>query len=297
MAQGASNANEGCFLPRPDVMLHAEVPYYSSKGLPAGSIVISLNGKDSTMGCDPLQGRAWVLQESSLARRKIAFSRTQLSWEFKTLFVTETGDTIDHSFDLRPDSWEGVARHYSQLLLTFERDKLVALQGLANEFQKTRSDRYRWGVWTSDLPQHLLWHSSLSNLGRVSPKVGIPSWSWASTNGQIQFGHDKIREALRVSLRIEDMEPVAREISISDEAELGLDCPVKDACRILPQNNVTVPIQYEFAPRDQLNPFGVLIVCRIKMESSSALGPLTIVKKATTATTTNTVTEFSYAQS
>ena len=53
--------------------------------------------------------------------------------------------------------WESIVEEYSKRQMTYRQDKLVALQGLANEMQKIRKDTYYLGLWTGSLPEQLLW--------------------------------------------------------------------------------------------------------------------------------------------
>lgn len=78
--------------------------------------------------------------------------------------------------------WDAVLERYSGSLLTYETDRFIALQGIANEMKKSRSDRYCLGIWTANLPGQLLWVCKAST-PEMDALHGIPSWTWASKGG------------------------------------------------------------------------------------------------------------------
>ena len=65
-------------------------------------------------------------------------------------------------------------------------DKLVAISGLARQVYSITKDKYSAGIWREDLVMQLLWR-----LQRPQHKIDLPyrapSWSWASTEGKVQF--------------------------------------------------------------------------------------------------------------
>jgi hypothetical protein len=74
---------------------------------------------------------------------------------------------------------------YSARKLTYQTDRLIALQGLAYETQKGRlSDKYLFGLWNGDMPHHLLWRGR-NCLTRSPETLQVPSWSWASKFGPV----------------------------------------------------------------------------------------------------------------
>lgn len=104
-----------------------------------------------------------------------------------------------HSIGLWPsinfyDFWQEVVEAYTWRQLTVITDKLVAIQGLANEIERglkllARPDTYQYGIWQAKLPFQLIWHSTGRPLARPAAlrDIGVPSWSWASVDGPISF--------------------------------------------------------------------------------------------------------------
>lgn len=76
-------------------------------------------------------------------------------------------------------------------------DRLMAISGIAEAVQKLRAvpeTDYPAGLWRSDLPESLLWQSSVSSDNTVLDKYIAPSWSWASTVGPISYLINKWRD-------------------------------------------------------------------------------------------------------
>jgi len=79
---------------------------------------------------------------------------------------------------------------YTQKYLTYQKDLLPALSGIANRVHDL--GRYFGGIWESDLLGQLAWYSSVDvNDSRVrKPKFtsrNLPSFLWGSINGPISF--------------------------------------------------------------------------------------------------------------
>jgi hypothetical protein len=98
--------------------------------------------------------------------------------------------------------WDAVVELYSLGALTFSKDKLVALAGVASTIsigeKDVPRDGYLAGLWHSSLPSHLLWvtekyQRKLRGAGEDTMIPGrynqyiAPSWSWASIDGKISF--------------------------------------------------------------------------------------------------------------
>lgn len=78
------------------------------------------------------------------------------------------------------------------LLSDQEKDKLVALAGLAKQFQSIVKSEYVAGMWRNDIEWALRWHSTNHFYGRSLvknnmrlPIYAAPIWSWAAVDGFI----------------------------------------------------------------------------------------------------------------
>jgi len=147
---------------------------------------------ERALGTSPLSERAWVFQEDFLSRRTVHFTKHGLVWTCHPnqgthssalqYMISEYDEHERHYFD---ETWMQLVPGYSKRKLTYMTDKLIAIEGMRDQFQrKHHRSIYRYGLWLDDLPHGLLWHSA-EPLVRDVPDV--PSWSWAANTGAVQF--------------------------------------------------------------------------------------------------------------
>ncbi|KAF4625468.1 hypothetical protein G7Y89_g12697 [Cudoniella acicularis] len=164
---------------------------------------------DSTAPSDfsntsPLLSRAWVYQERLLSPRVLHFMQEELVFECAYGRSCECGYFQSSRYDfslkksftesiqkatkqLNQDHWYEVVYVYSKLKLTFGKDKLPALSGVAKLVNRQLKDVYLAGLWRSNLAKQLCW--SKPN-GHQTPKPlqwRAPSWSWAATDGRVSL--------------------------------------------------------------------------------------------------------------
>lgn len=140
----------------------------------------------------PLLTRAWVYQERKLSARVLHLSREQLYWECETLFLSEDGFDSDrnHLMDLKGSNkrWMHEVEHYSQLRLTYDKDRLPAISALAQRMQPLRDDdTYIAGMWSKSLNQDLTWRVR-QGPPQPRPNMKHPTWSWPSVKQGIMWG-------------------------------------------------------------------------------------------------------------
>ncbi|KAF2623385.1 HET-domain-containing protein, partial [Macroventuria anomochaeta] len=141
---------------------------------------------------DPINLRAWTLQEHILAPRMLVYSTEELWWQCESSVTHSKGQEEDlyyfssklekHRRSL--DYWRSIVQDYSRRFLTYSNDKLPALAGIAARFSRTSSARYFAGLWDIDLLGELMWCSSRSDISRPATQRA-PSWSWASVDGEV----------------------------------------------------------------------------------------------------------------
>lgn len=180
----------------------------------------------------PLSNRGWVLQERLLSRRTLFYGEDQIFWEClqqrlseahpkggpwkmsgsgeddgwtKRRFALALSNTPDqeHS-NLTSTLWEQLVENYAQRKLTFQSDKLVAIDGIAQRMRSSlNDDNYCFGMWVRDLPCSLLW--MVLHGGTRPDQYRAPSWSWASVDGEISH-FPMVRQAVAevVELRHHD---------------------------------------------------------------------------------------------
>ncbi|KAI9924872.1 hypothetical protein ASPWEDRAFT_172166 [Aspergillus wentii DTO 134E9] len=184
---------------------------------------------------EPLQSRAWCLQERYLARRMLLYGADQLFWECRTVSQAEDGDAVAHNphhldrlcetaaiersiFGPRPlgdakvnyRGWYEMVEEYMRRNITVQSDRLPALSGLANAMAQISKDTYMAGLWKKGLVEGLLWSGTSHEkpLQRASP-THAPSWSWASVEGPVQFIVYSFFERCRWKRGIADYESLA----------------------------------------------------------------------------------------
>jgi hypothetical protein len=83
-------------------------------------------------------------------------------------------------------SWLDAVEVYSSLQLTFDKDKLPAISGIASAYHRKTKDQYLAGLWRSELVESLLWRS-VDEVPSLPEIYCAPTWSWASVKGQVGF--------------------------------------------------------------------------------------------------------------
>lgn len=155
------------------------------------------------IGDNPLEKRGWAWQERMLSRRKINFISNEAIWACAEAKFYEDGKVEDN--DQNPWSTENLSLHdwywamkdYSTRELTYARDRLPAVSGVAARFHATRNCDYYAGLWANDFPYCLGWfrhgHNDVESSAGAdwidAMHNGVPSWSWASIPGKVRWPH------------------------------------------------------------------------------------------------------------
>lgn len=162
---------------------------------------------------DPLNARAWVLQEQILSRRSIIFAKNCLVWRCASMATNEkyplgiphapniTADnyrllhcvinnTLDNKQDLSSidiyTCWYRIVQSFTSRGITYKDDRLPAIAGIAKKFYAVAQDSYCAGLWRKDLFVGLLWLSARRSYKR-NRSSRAPTWSWASVNGYVSY--------------------------------------------------------------------------------------------------------------
>jgi hypothetical protein len=153
---------------------------------------------------DPIERRAWPLQEFLLSRRILKYGSYQLSWSCLCVGLHENEDAKVKWFRQRDqrfltlrwryhdsryntsDSWRHLVQEYTSRKLMESKDRLLAISGLATDIGTRRDDTYLGGLWLRDLPVGLLWQVTSDRQPRPR-EYRAPSWSWASVDGPVGF--------------------------------------------------------------------------------------------------------------
>ena len=81
--------------------------------------------------------------------------------------------------------WERIVKAYSRAHLTYPKDKLTALSGMARFWAPAMKTRYIAGHWESHLKETLTWRVRTC-LPRPAQERA-PSFSWTAVEGEIEF--------------------------------------------------------------------------------------------------------------
>ncbi|KAF3033150.1 hypothetical protein E8E12_003539 [Didymella heteroderae] len=88
--------------------------------------------------------------------------------------------------------WYTTVSRFCYRRLTFSRDKLPALSGIASRIHDITKDDYLAGHWRTELGRSLFWHANGDYLPDVDGPCRMgsyraPTWSWASVDGLVRW--------------------------------------------------------------------------------------------------------------
>ncbi|THU90891.1 hypothetical protein K435DRAFT_759789 [Dendrothele bispora CBS 962.96] len=170
---------------------------------------------------DPVDQRAWCLEERVLSPRRLLFCSHALQYECQRMRINVNGSPLglvdiyprlpDCAFTNDPEAtlseaekkelvndWDIIVNSYTGRKLTKSKDKLVAFAGVAEKFHQFwgSESQYVAGLWTHQLPEGLLWHVDDSGKEETKDLVYVrnpppsvyraPSWSWAAVDDVVQ---------------------------------------------------------------------------------------------------------------
>ena len=183
---------------------------------------IDLSREDPYSKNNPIESRAWTLEEKLLSRRMLIYSSTNLLWICKSKTSFNGGDwdfrpgprimSIDENVKSQGRKWREIIEDYSQRSMSNERDKLRAISGLAKKCMIRYPDQYLAGLWQSEMTRDLLWrvqgkqeraisistlltapsnilqsHRQIISVSVRSAPYRAPTWSWASVNTPVTW--------------------------------------------------------------------------------------------------------------
>ncbi|KAF5690955.1 het-domain-containing protein [Fusarium circinatum] len=166
-----------------------------------------------------LRDRGWTMQERILSPRIIHYAEDQLYWECyhgiqesedqllwmgRNVNIAKIAHRINsaENEEAKKKELKQMLRYwyvhlvggdYSHRSLTFIDDKLLAISGVAKSLDNIHPYGYMSGHWCEDddeLVKSLCWKRG--GTGKKAAKYRAPSWSWASQDSAIDYGHFNI---------------------------------------------------------------------------------------------------------
>jgi hypothetical protein len=245
-ASSAASAVEGIFTEREPWYPATTVSYYGSDGQKHELLVqrrpylATFNAAE--MG--PIGERGWTVQENALSKRMVHFTKIALFWECQEAIVSENGHPVlrfagdvslirqfQHEFEIDfAVSWHTFVEMYSSRKLSFVKDKLPAIAGIASRLHFRSGFQYRAGMWEEIIGLDLTW-TVPSDASESASLLEAPSWSWTSIGSSVQFP-DGLWAMDKVLCHIEE-DPTSKNKEISllaaGEHNLLLNGPIQEA--------------------------------------------------------------------
>ena len=194
-ASSARDSSQGCFLKLPNFSggLRARITDGGRQRVQdfRSRNVYNLSTFETHLGT-----RAWALQEKMLPPRTIHFSDRGAFWECRTTIASEY---LPDGFPNQLVSplvrrkgkfkwlWPQIVQLYSAANLTFGKDKLPALSGIARLGYNETGDQYLAGLWRGQIEEQLCWRRWGSKSTVKRPPWRAPTWSWASIDGTVSW--------------------------------------------------------------------------------------------------------------
>lgn len=219
----AAGENASCgFLDMPTKQndIAFQLPYHNPEHEESSRGTIYATEADTrrSMKDQPINLRAWTLEERLLSRRKIIYFEDRVAWECYDVSLADSGEIenmdddmripprILHAGDRRFTSghftteelewtvhteWLKNIEWYTTRDLTRPSDKLRAVGGIAQKYQAVLQVEYLAGLWQGYVLAGLLWRRIVDidgdGLQARPKKYRAPSWSWASIVGKVEY--------------------------------------------------------------------------------------------------------------
>jgi hypothetical protein len=152
---------------------------------------------------EPIDERAWTLQEQLLGNRLLLYTTHTLRWRCAATTVN-----VDRSLNVPMQTpewdalftcpisqdprkayaeWTELLEEYTTRKATVKEDRLPAIAAMVERFEPILGP-YHAGLWEKTLIADLSWAQRLPvKVQRNNTRCVAPSWSWASCEGRIEF--------------------------------------------------------------------------------------------------------------
>lgn len=188
------------------------IPLKDEYGEPAGSFQLDIELHRTAqaearlkLNNDPLNKRAWTLQENILSPRKLYYGEERLIWSCEAgiepdgdiwtyadqdiclsmphSLIEDGGDALDAGLK--------VVELFSKGALTVGDDNFPAISAIAAEVQNRTGWKYAAGLWRHDMLHCLSWARAEDTElpARYIAKWRALSWSWASLDEAVRYSN------------------------------------------------------------------------------------------------------------
>lgn len=226
-AASARNSTEGCFLPRPYSIRKSfitaveaqdtveEVETFARPWQSNQHWIKSIGDGPWNRDQNPLETRAWAVQEHLLSQRILRFTPHELVWHCRETYLCEClPGSVKHKQVLqllnlefirgKPKSWgpgfiwPEMLTPFTRRAITYESDRLEAVSGIAAMLSAASGMTYVGGMWKEMLGNSLCWQVDDPGCSRRE-QYYAPTWSWASVMGHVQANDLVIVNPLRLT--------------------------------------------------------------------------------------------------
>jgi hypothetical protein len=207
VAASANSANQGFLEDRNPPKPSSQIPFWSPDGK-LSSVSLRLEDRYDDER-EPINTRAWTLQEQLLSPRLLVYATHTLQYHcqqhtvnlgnsinipagFIARRLPRFSGSLSNNLDIQDTGrvWSDIITMYSQRHLSYLEDKLTALAGIAEAFSSKSTTKYLAGLWSGgSLPRLLLWRVLQPKNYTPTSLYTAPSWSWASINSPVFYSH------------------------------------------------------------------------------------------------------------
>jgi hypothetical protein len=216
----ANDAQDGFLQPGKSLLEQDQNVFRLPFACPSGQIgLVDLIPSKIGTTVEPMDERAWTLQERILSKRYLEYGLLQTRFYCRTMYhgpLVDGWRNIEISYPTRDDNtlmniqkslfriaplqdaserhallddWCYVVSNHTNRKLGLPADRLRSIGGVAKKFAHTLDDEYLAGLWRSNLVEGLLWSTKITTLAEPAKEdVYIaPSWSWARNNNPVEL--------------------------------------------------------------------------------------------------------------
>lgn len=206
IAASSSRVSEGFLHDRTRPSTDTRLPFICPDGS-IGNMVLSPVWQQYDETQEPVNSRAWCLEERLLSPRALIFAAHTLQYHCQThtvniggsicpprggrrlprlMFLPKPPQVLSTKEALEVKrAWYDIVEDYTSRDVTKPRDKLLALAGVVEKFHGVWNASYLAGLWQHNLVRDLLWTKDYAKYSPRPTKYRAPSWSWAAVDGRV----------------------------------------------------------------------------------------------------------------